>query len=216
MLHCSQTKPSRLGAHFSYICCIFEHLASTRCFCLSAVERNSPFPNYTPLPISKSIKSRPSAQKYNKCMKIEHLASTCRFCLWAVERNSEMGYSQPFQKNFLPSSIYIACLAKTLDLIRVTSTIASPKFSDNFRLSASLRATFFPRFFLHFVERRFIFRPRAHVQMSTNEHRYINLVVCNVYFCLVARFGGLPTSTWRGSSQYNRRMKSMWSRESSN
>ena len=37
----NKTFKSRLGAHFSYICCIFEHLASTRCFCLSAVERNS-------------------------------------------------------------------------------------------------------------------------------------------------------------------------------
>ena len=37
----NRTFKSGLGAHFSYICCIFVHLASTRCFCLSAVERNS-------------------------------------------------------------------------------------------------------------------------------------------------------------------------------
>ena len=36
----NKTFKSRLGGHFSYICCIFEFLASTGCFCLSAVERN--------------------------------------------------------------------------------------------------------------------------------------------------------------------------------
>ena len=37
----NKTFKSRLGALFSYICCIFEHLASTQCFCLSELERNS-------------------------------------------------------------------------------------------------------------------------------------------------------------------------------
>ena len=42
-LHRSQTKPFklRLGAHFLYICCIFEHLIGLDSMLLSAMERNS-------------------------------------------------------------------------------------------------------------------------------------------------------------------------------